>query len=854
MIRVILNARLFLWISMICPFISNGQTSDSTTVIASKKYDRSKMHNLLWGKHYRPEWSHPVKVPVMFLDTAAGGLTPYHEGGGRQSYTLRLHDPNEKEYVLRSIDKAFGKALPEIYQGTFIENVFNDQVSIGHPYSAVTIGPMAEAAGVLHTNPRVVYVPSQKSLDSFNREFGNTLYLFEQRPDENWEEAPNFANAKKIISTENILEKIFSDNDNLVDQRAFVRARLFDMLIGDWGRHEDQWRWGLIKDDDNKLYVPIPRDRDQAYTKFDGVLIKIGRSVAGLRHLQTFDYNIKDVKKFNHTARNLDRKFANEPTLDDWLTIAKDMQSKLTDSVIEAAIKKLPPEIFPISGNEITGKLKSRRDHLLDYARKYYFFLAKKVDVVGTDKNEYFEVKRLSDGDAEVKVYKINRSGEILSNPIFSRLFKSDETKEIRLFGLRGNDRFHLTGITQNGMKIRVIGGADGDSIINEATVKRGRHKTEIYDTRDNIIQTTGNTELHYTTDTSRYGYHYDTYTPDKSGFRPSILYSNEDRLYVSLGYMVRKNQWRKYPFAYEHGVYVHYSILQNAFSVTYKGIINQLVGRWSVALNANWDAIRWTNYYGLGNETLRETNDRNFYRMRTREYSAGLGLFRNLGKYNFLSFSGFYQDVKIIDDLDRYVAKIYDPQNIYSSKNFVGLQVDYSFSKTDHPVLPSKGFDFYSTASAVRNLKFADSSVATIAGNFDMYLPLSRKFVFAIRGGAATLAGHPVFYQYNWIGGSQRLRGYKRNRFYGKSTVNNNNELQWINNFKSSIFNGKAGLVAFYDIGRVWMPGEKSDTWHSGYGGGIVLAPFNKFSLSVTYGISSELSLFHIRFNKILL
>jgi len=58
---------------------------------------------------------------------------------------------------------------------------------------------------------------------------------------------------------------------------------------------------------------------------------------------------------------------------------------------------------------------------------------------------------------------------------------------------------------------------------------------------------------------------------------------------------------------------------------------------------------------------------------------------------------------------------------------------------------------------------------------------------------------------------------------------------------------------LAFYDVGRVWMPGEESNTWHSGYGGGIIIAPFQKFSLSVTYGISSELHLFHVRFNKIL-
>ena len=840
--------------ALFCPLLCVAQTK-TTTVVAGKEYDRSKIHEWLWGKHYRKEWATPVTVPLLYLDTAAaGGLSPYQEGGGRQTKTLRLRSGTGKEYVLRSIDKSFGKALPEIYQGTFIENLLNDQVSIGHPYSAVTVPPMAEAAGVYHTIPSIRYVPFQTKLDSFNRDYANKLYLLEERPDENWEEAPHLANSKQIISTDNVLEKILSDNDNLIDQRAFVRARLFDMFIGDWSRREDQWRWAMVKDGKQKIYEPIPRDRDQAYSKFDGVLLKGLMKLAGINYLQNFSKNIKDIKRFNYPARNLDRKFANEVSQEEWIAIAKDLQSRLTDNVIENAMRNLPPEVFPISGEVIIAKLKSRRDHLVDFATKYYNFLAKKVDVVGSDKNEYFQVNRLEDGSAEVKVFKINTEKEIEPEPVFSKTFKRGETKEVRLFGLKGNDVFKIYGHSSGGIKVRVIGGADEDSIVDQSTFKR-RHRTEIYDNRDNYITASKKAEIHFTRDTSRYGYHYDTYTPDKSGLKPAIFYSNDDKVYVSLGYFVRKNQWRKYPFAYEHEVNVHYSISQSAFSFNYKGIVNQLIGKWNVSLNANYDEMIWTNFYGMGNESKFETTNLDYYRTRTREANAGAGIFRNLGKYHFLSFSTFYKNVKVIHDADRFLAKISNPaEAVYDSKDFVGLQADYNFSRVDYPVLPSKGLDFFATTALVHNIKTPDSSFASVSGTFDAYFPLSKKFIFVVRGGAATLAGHPEFYQYNWIGGSQRLRGYRRSRFWGKSSVNNNNELQWVNNVRSSIFNGKAGLVAFYDIGRVWMPGEVSNTWHSGYGGGIIIAPFEKFSLSVTYGMSSELHLFHIRFNKVLL
>jgi hypothetical protein len=79
-----------------------------------------------------------------------------------------------------------------------------------------------------------------------------------------------------------------------------------------------------------------------------------------------------------------------------------------------------------------------------------------------------------------------------------------------------------VDGDVFRGTKVRIIG---RDLIMTPSLitqkVQKGRHRTEIYDSRGNVITTTGNTELHYTRDTSLYGYHYDTYTPDKSGLKP---------------------------------------------------------------------------------------------------------------------------------------------------------------------------------------------------------------------------------------------------------------------------------------------------------------------------------------------
>jgi hypothetical protein len=152
------------------PFIKG-----TTVVIPGLKFKKSGYHNFWLGKHCRKEWATPVRFENFYLDTAMGGLAPTEEGGSRQTQGLRLKNKNGKEYVLRSVDKDFSRAFPDDFQGTFIARAAKDQASIGHPYSAITITPMIRATGIYHTNPRIVFLPSQESLGNYNLKYGNQL-------------------------------------------------------------------------------------------------------------------------------------------------------------------------------------------------------------------------------------------------------------------------------------------------------------------------------------------------------------------------------------------------------------------------------------------------------------------------------------------------------------------------------------------------------------------------------------------------------------------------------------------------------------------------------------------------------
>ena len=114
-------------------------------------------------------------------------------------------------------------------------------------------------------------------------------------------------------------------------------------------------------------------------------------------------------------------------------------------------------------------------------ARQHYLTLAKNVDIPGTDKDDRFEVIRKNDQQTIVSVYPFGQD-----QPYYQRTFLENETTEIRLYGLEGNDYFKLEGNTGKGINILVIGGKGKDSINNQSMVKSPGKQTRIYDLKKN--------------------------------------------------------------------------------------------------------------------------------------------------------------------------------------------------------------------------------------------------------------------------------------------------------------------------------------------------------------------------------
>jgi len=261
-------------------FQNNFPKKITTSIYTAKETSKGKLFTAFWGKHYRKYYSTKILAPTVQLDTLFGGLTPVRKGGGFQSKSLRLKDKNGKEYVMRALRKSATQFLQAalfktqyiggVFDNTYTESLLLDIYTTAHPYTPLAIGTLASASSIYHTNPTLYYVPKQNALKHFNKDFGNELYLIEERATSGHGNLKSFGFSNKLISTTDLLRNLQKSDAYYVDEDAYIRARLFDMLIGDWDRHQDQWRWAEFKVGTKKMYKPVPRDRDQAFSKYDG--------------------------------------------------------------------------------------------------------------------------------------------------------------------------------------------------------------------------------------------------------------------------------------------------------------------------------------------------------------------------------------------------------------------------------------------------------------------------------------------------------------------------------------------------------------------------------------------------------
>lgn len=822
---------------------SVSYADSSKIVVAGDGFKAGPFKRYLFGEHYRDTWGIPINVKYLDLNNFGGGLTPIKLGGGKQTVSLQLQGKDKHIYQFRTVAKNPAALLPEGFLETFAEDLIQDQISSAHPYGALMIPDMAKAVGIYHTNPQLVYMPQSTLLGPYIQKVGGKLGIIEVRPDEDLSDFTSFGNAKNAVSTTKMYKELRDDNDNEVDQEMYLKSRLFDILIGDWDRHEDQWRWGEFKKEKGVIYRPIPRDRDQAFTKFDGFIPAMISKI--LPDMQSFEMKIGSPAKLSIAARNLDRNLLNKLTKDDWERIARQMQSDLTDEIIEEAVSKMPSEVYHETGKEIIEKLKSRRSQLASVADEYYTVLAQEVTVAGSDKKEFFKIERF-ENTTHLTIHKID-SNEQVTRPLYNRTFLNSETKELNLYALNGRDSVLIQGAASGpSIKVRVVGGEDDDSIVDLSTGGRAL----VYDlsTEKNYIVPGANTALRLSDQTYVNDYEVNSFKYDKKGIRPSLDYNPDDGIFLGGGYKVRHYGFRKFPYSYDQTLIGNYAPKTGAYVIRYDANFYSLFARNAdLVFKGHFNGPKYTfNYYGQGNASLNAGDEIDYFRARSKNLSLAAFFQYRFTKVFSTGIGPGYEYYRVEKPGDRYVSSATFPesQDISSSSRYLTIRSYANIDFVNDKLFPTTGVRWKNEINYFNEFKKQPENFVQLKSDVSFYATPNFRFpvTVGIRLGAAIHIGDYKFFQANSLGSNTNLRGFRNNRFSGRSYLYQNLEVRFkAAHFRNYIFTGDMGLFGFFDSGRVYSDLPDSRTWHQGYGPGVWLNLYNKLLISSGLGFSKE-------------
>ena len=811
--------------------------SDVMVVPVGAQFQAGGVHRLLLGSHYRDLWTTPISVPVLDLATFAGGLEPLKVGGGMQTKSLRFRGADGREYVFRSLIKDPTQRLPAELRPTIAGRISRDQVSAIHPAGPLVAAVLLEAVGVLHSKPVLVALPPDRSLAAFGPEFPGAVGFVEERPTSEVDSLPN---GRRVIGTRKLLELLQSKAKDQVDARAFLNARLMDIYLGDWDRHLDQWRWTKPRGKKSALWQPIPRDRDYAFSKFDGLLLGLARN----REPQWVEFDAKypSIMGLTWYGRALDRRFLTGLEWGIWDSTTRALQGRLTDSVITLAVGQLPPEMHERDAAELVRILRARREGLDRAARDFYRRLAREADVWTTDQGE--RVLAVREGGAlDLAIYPAGGAAE----PFYRRRFVSDETREVRLYLQGGDDRVVLTG-RGGGPLLRVIGGGGSDHVADSSL----GGPVEIYDpdadTRSEGVHRHGIDRRPYAdylvSDSTRW-------PPRDWGtmWRPTLWLNVEPEVGLFLGGgAVRYGfGFRRAPYASKTQLRVGYGTSAAAVRAELRHETWFVGGHAAARLLLLASGIEVLRFYGFGNETELQGDDQ-FHRVPQQQYVVAPSLSLQVGRGGQLSLGPVLKYTNTRLEPDRFITLA---QPLGTGKfGEVGLQADYTREGRDFSVWPRRGTVLNLGGSVYPELWDVPGTFGEVHAQAAAYLspPVPLRPTLAIRAGAKSVWGEYPFHEAAVIGSSQ-VRGLYSGRYAGDAAVYGGAELR-IPLFRPYIVvPAELGVLGFTDVGRVYLEGESSGRWHTGVGGGLWFSILRRTNtVSLTFARGDERTTLYLR------
>lgn len=810
--------------------------------------DLPTFNKFIFGELNRDLYLKEVSVPQIDLSKLKGGLEPIRLGGGQQTTSLRFRDENGQVYLARALRKRTERLVPNRFVISPVNDLLEYFFLSGNPVGFLSAPVLEEAADVLHTTPKLKYLPVQEGLKPYNDEIGNELVLFRERADEAWENKGSFGNSPNIVSSQSMIEEL-QNGEAEVDAEMYLRARLLDLLMNDWDRHSDQWRWARdTLDQEIKRFRPIPRDRDQVFSHFDGLLLSLVRPYdINLLQMRKFEKNLgySDIKWAQYKSSYLDNYLLHQLTRQDWEKNIEFLKQQLTPAIVKKAVDQLPPS-FQEEKIEIYDKLVHRISRLDKIAWTYHDFLTRVIIIHGTHEDD--EISIIQKG-AEIEI-AIQSDVDDEQRMTFHRTIPVNESREIWIYGLDGDDELNLQ-LMKLKRKIRFIGGF-GDDRINSSNEKSFSRIEWVDHQPAENAEGAHLVKYRFETDRRILQLSREDFKPVHHYFLPVANYQTDDGLTVGGQYVWNVTRFKS---DYVHTISANFRPLSNSTELNYELRYRNVLAGNQVTFHVLTSGYRRQFNYVGGNES-EFMDPLNQYFVFSRDIELGLNFQKQVNSILQVEAGPFIKAVEIDHDRDRFITRAEEINpRIFDRQFFAGVQSRLQYKNFDRPMKPQNGARLELMTELNHNLNQDRRDLQfklSLAHDYYRSFGRDEKLTFSSKIRLGHIFGQHYLYESFQLGGDETLRGFVNGRFTGGSMVaqNMNLHVKIFDRILTNSLPSSMGITGSFDHGRVWNRNDPSRSWHTSFGAALWLSPFDVAVVSAGMHISPDGNQLRILFN----
>jgi len=816
--------------------------SFKTSVLADESF--KNLNGFFFGKLNTDLYKTEVNVPSFNMKNEEGNKFSTEKiGGGKQTISVRIKGQNDKEFALRSLKKSPDKLIPPPFDIDAVKYLVSYFFTAANPFSFLVSAQLEQDLGLNSTDAELFYLPKQSALEPYNDEIGNQLVLFKQRADGDNSKVDHFDFSEDIISTKDLLDDYWENKAN-VDAKAFLKCRLLDILINDWDRHEDQWRWAKPDNDSLSVdyYGPIPRDRDQALSHYDGMFLSLVSYYSPYAFPATSfgnKINKKDIKRNHYIASFLDNFILSQLDKKEWDAVTREFKDDLTEDIITDSFTALPKELRSL--HEDDKRILIQRRSEIEKASDHLFQLVNKKLLVLCSENRDSIVINTTDNITNLKVYSYNDDNEKVLK--IEREITTKSVKEMWIYALEGDDDLTMIG-EKPYMHVRFVSGYGNDRYNVEDKLES---KLDIYEIDDtNVVNNFEDEDINETNHSSIISINREDFRQDYGWILPGVSYNSDDG--VLFNALINR-----FTFGFKkqttHTFKAGFATFRSSSTFEYNLLHSNELKVNDVFLNVGYYGPRYeANYFGLGNDSALNTEiDDSFYFFRQKKSYLLGGLKRNFMDGSNISLGLGAERIKLDQIGNRFVDldDSIDPA-AFENHYFTNGQLSYNFKNFDNTLIPHNGFAIDIDVNAGKSLSDNSRDYLKLEANTTVISRAlaNERFIIGSRiGGGYLISDDPFVYSLFTLGGNNSLRGFRRDRFRGSSYFYNSNNAHYYifkktakNNRKHSI-----GVSAFFDHGRIWHESDTNKAWRYSYGTGVFFNPLDVIIISLAYNVSPE-------------